>query len=311
MSRNYGTCSWCGATFNYDNGYNATRVSGWFCSVKCVKEATEAEEELQSKEYKQFNEEPTGIRMAILEKDTKFIKMFALYHIKKGINPLESKVKRHTIIQFIEEYKNDFYNRECPMCAETVKSKALICKECGHEFEDGQERRTYILEWEKRAKQFDLYPWLQEEIKKEEWKLTPEGIAEQKANEEAEKKAAKEAKEKATKEAEERAAKEALRKKNARDLEYQLRREREQQRIRDLEERIERKQKEIKNAVEAYEWLSINHGSLLFRIVFKIRLLLSGKEGLKERFSTNSHTFVEGILLTYKEEGGPDFKDQD
>lgn len=70
-----------------------------------------------------------------------------------------------------------FYYRECEKCAEQVRAKALLCKECGSEFEDGPSRRAAIIDWENRAAQFNLKPWDFEKIEHEEWKLTPEGKA--------------------------------------------------------------------------------------------------------------------------------------
>jgi len=75
-----------------------------------------------------------------------------------------------------------FYSRECSQCAETVKRKAKVCKECGFEFSDNQEQIEYLNFWEERAAKFDLKPWQMKEIEQEEFNLTPEGkqrIAEQ------------------------------------------------------------------------------------------------------------------------------------
>ena len=82
----------------------------------------------------------------------------------------------------IDEERDAFYLRECPMCAETVKAKALLCKECGHKFEDGQQYRDRIKEWEDRAEPFGLDPWDKQAIFQKEYEQTPEYKA-QKAKE--------------------------------------------------------------------------------------------------------------------------------
>lgn len=148
--------------------------------------------------------------------------------------------------QWAEEAKRDhesflankeaFYSRECSKCAETVKAKALVCKECGYEFPDGEAKRAEIKNWEERAAKFKLNPWDTEKIKHEEWKLTPEGQAEEerKAKEKEEERRRK-AEERRRKEEEERKAKEIKEKEEERLKNMPLFKRRWEERKRDFE----------------------------------------------------------------------------
>ena len=77
--------------------------------------------------------------------------------------------------------------RECPQCAELVKRKAKICKECSYEFPDWKAQRKKIEEWEQRASVYGLDPWKTEAIiaaeKQTEWEQSTEGKAHQLAQE--------------------------------------------------------------------------------------------------------------------------------
>lgn len=77
--------------------------------------------------------------------------------------------------------ENLFYSRECSECAEVVKKKAKLCKECGFEFPDRQEQLEYLKSWEQRAAKFGLKPWQTKEIEQEEFNLSPEGLEEKKS----------------------------------------------------------------------------------------------------------------------------------
>lgn len=95
---------------------------------------------------------------------------------------IQAKLEKEEEARRLEKLKHDFLYRECPMCAETVKAKALLCKECGHKFEDGQQYRDRIKEWEDRAEPFGLDPWDEKAILQKEYEQTPEYKA-QKAQE--------------------------------------------------------------------------------------------------------------------------------
>jgi hypothetical protein len=95
-----------------------------------------------------------------------------------------------------------WYSRECPSCSEMVKRKAQLCKECGFEFDDWEQHRKEIADWEQRGAKVGVDPWLEDKINKVEedavyW-ASPEGQAEKqrKAKEkEAEERRAEEVKE--------------------------------------------------------------------------------------------------------------------
>ena len=86
-----------------------------------------------------------------------------------------------------QKAKDAWYSRECPNCAEIVKRKAKVCKECGHKFEDWEEQRKDIEHWEERGAKVGVDAWNQSGIEQAEYKASPEGQAEQRRKEEEEK----------------------------------------------------------------------------------------------------------------------------
>lgn len=150
-------CKWCGKGYEYNYITHVNLDS--CCSPRCLNESLAPQREAairSEKSEKAFNNALADGLLAVFAKRE-------------------------------EEAKNRLYLRECPKCAETVKAKALLCKECGYEFPDGEERRQQIADWEERGKRFGLEAWDKEGIEKAEWKLTPEGQeAERKKREQAE-----------------------------------------------------------------------------------------------------------------------------
>ena len=132
-------CRYCK---NYFEGYGV----GDYCSNDCIK--------------KEVNEE--FARKAQLD---------AAYEAERQTELLEQQIYE----QKLEKLSNKFYSRECPQCAELVKRKAKICKECRFEFSDHKEQIEYLQSWESRASKFGLHPWEKEAIEHEEWKISPEG----------------------------------------------------------------------------------------------------------------------------------------
>jgi hypothetical protein len=59
---------------------------------------------------------------------------------------------------------HEFYHRECPICAEEVKRKAMKCIHCNHEFDDYQEQRDFIAMREAQKEEFGGELWDEREI---------------------------------------------------------------------------------------------------------------------------------------------------
>ena len=114
-----------------------------------------------------------------------------------------------------EKAKNAWYSRECPECAEIVKRKAKVCKECNFEFEDWEEHRKDIEHWEERGAKVEVDPWEKDAIEAAEYRASPEGQAEQRRKEEEEKR----------KKEEEKAAREEDRRRQQAELDERKRKE--------------------------------------------------------------------------------------
>lgn len=52
-----------------------------------------------------------------------------------------------------------FYHRECPVCAEEVKRKAMKCIHCSHEFDDYEEQRAFVKQREQEKEEFGCELW--------------------------------------------------------------------------------------------------------------------------------------------------------
>jgi len=57
--------------------------------------------------------------------------------LEKDIKKLETEKREYILSHEIKKSENiqSPENKECPMCAETVKAKAIICRFCNHKFE--------------------------------------------------------------------------------------------------------------------------------------------------------------------------------
>jgi colicin import membrane protein len=130
-----------------------------------------------------------------------------LISLREQKEAMEREAKRRAqkqalenLIAIEEEKKEVWYSRECPKCAEMVKRKAQLCKECGHEFEDWEEQRKDIEHWEQRGAKVGVDPWNKDEIIKAEAKAaywaSPEGQAEKERLEEEARRKAEEARDK-------------------------------------------------------------------------------------------------------------------
>lgn len=85
------------------------------------------------------------------------------------LKELELREQQEIQEKLNEKLKYQFYHRECEECAEMIKRKAKICKECSSPIPDWKEQRAMMSSLEKQAEELGCFPWnIDETIKRKE-----------------------------------------------------------------------------------------------------------------------------------------------
>lgn len=92
------------------------------------------------KELQELNTEICHLKYLINEKETR---KKSLLNAEEVIVAKDMKVVQDTLTteKFSEETMNSELEKICPMCAETIKKAAKICRYCGHKFEIKKNRK--------------------------------------------------------------------------------------------------------------------------------------------------------------------------